>query len=184
LNPRDAAYTVPALHALLAAAGLTIACWVKPVRYDPDSYLSDPKLRARVAELSPLERATVAEAIAGNMGVHVVYCSRTTEPPPAPAWDDQAAIPVLRDSEGEFLAKNLPKDGTLPLTFDGLRIIVPVPRLAAAILGRINGEHSIGEIGDAMAANGVSKEVFARDFAALRRAMESTNRLFLAPPSG
>ncbi|MFX8227132.1 hypothetical protein ABTL27_19845, partial [Acinetobacter baumannii] len=36
LNPRDVAFTVPALHALLEGAGLRVACWVEPVRYDPD----------------------------------------------------------------------------------------------------------------------------------------------------
>jgi SAM-dependent methyltransferase len=49
LNPRDTAFTVPALHGLVRAAGLRIACLVEPVRYDPDSYLTDPRLRARTA---------------------------------------------------------------------------------------------------------------------------------------
>src|SRR6201995_403617 len=31
LNPRDRAYTVPELHALLASVGLRVACWVEPV---------------------------------------------------------------------------------------------------------------------------------------------------------
>jgi SAM-dependent methyltransferase len=35
LNPRDRAYDVPALHALLTAAGLHITCWMEPLRYDP-----------------------------------------------------------------------------------------------------------------------------------------------------
>ena len=76
LNPRDQAYTVPALHGLLAAAGLAMACWVEPIRYDPVPLLPDPRLRTRIATLSPLERAALAEALAGNIATHVVYCTR------------------------------------------------------------------------------------------------------------
>ncbi|MFL5288312.1 MAG: class I SAM-dependent methyltransferase, partial [Rhodopila sp.] len=60
LNPRDRAYTVTALDALLRDAGLEVACWVEPLRYDPDAYLHDPKLRARTAALDPLHRAAQA----------------------------------------------------------------------------------------------------------------------------
>ena len=47
LNPRDRSYDVPALHALLTEAGLHIACWMEPLRYDPAIYLPDARLRAR-----------------------------------------------------------------------------------------------------------------------------------------
>ena len=35
LNPRDRAFTVRELHALLAGEGLAVTCWVEPARYDP-----------------------------------------------------------------------------------------------------------------------------------------------------
>jgi hypothetical protein len=59
---------------------------------------------------------------------------------------------------------------------------LPLPRLAGAILKLVDGRRCIGEIGDALAANGISREAFARDFAALARAMQSINRLLLAAP--
>ena len=182
LNPRDTAFTVPALDALVRAAGLEIACWVEPVRYDPDAYLPDPKLRARTAALDPVRRAALAEAITGNMGIHIVYCRRAGAPAPMPPWEDPAAVPVLREMDGPSLAKGLPKDGTLPVTFDGLRVNLPLPRLAPAILQRVDGRASLGAIADALAANGVSREQFWRELPALRQAMESMNRLLLAPP--
>jgi SAM-dependent methyltransferase len=183
LNPRDKAFTVPELAALVAAAGLRVACWVEPVRYDPDSYLSDPKLRARTAQLSPLERATLAEAVTANMGIHIVYCVRAEAPEPQRAWDDPAAVPVLREMDGPTLAKGLPRDGTIAVTFDGLRVVLPMPRLAGAILQRVDGSRSLGAIADALAANGVSREAFWRDLAALRATMEPMNRLLLAAPA-
>jgi SAM-dependent methyltransferase len=183
LNPRDAAFTVPALDALVRAAGLRIACWVEPVRYDPDAYLPDPKLRARTAALDPVQRAALAEAITGNMGIHIVYCLRADAPAAAPPWEDPAAVPVLREMDGPSLAKGLPKDGTLPVTFDGLRVNLPLPRLAPAILQRVDGRRSFGAIADELAANGISREQFWRDLPALRRSMEAMNRLLIAAPA-
>lgn len=183
LNPRDVAFSVPALHTLLAAAGLRIACWVEPVRYDPDNYLPDPRLKARTALLSPLERAALAEAITGNMGIHVVYCVRADAPEMAPPWDEPEAVPVLRDMEGPAVAKALPRDGTLPVSFDGLAINLPLPRLAGAILQRVDGKRSFGAINEELAANGASREQITRDWAALRHAMERLNRLLVAAPA-
>jgi SAM-dependent methyltransferase len=183
LNPRDAAFTVPELAALVAAAGLRVACWVEPVRYDPDSYLSDPKLRARTAQLAPLERAALAEAVTANMGIHIVYCVRAGDPEPLRAWEDPEAVPVLREMDGPTLAKGLPRDGTIAVTFDGLRVVLPMPRLAGAILQRVDGRRSLGAIADEMAAHGVSREAFWRDLAALRATMEPMNRLLLAAPA-
>jgi SAM-dependent methyltransferase len=182
LNPRDVAFTVPALHALLAGAGLRVTCWVEPIRYEPEPLLPDPRLKARLAQLSPLERATLAEAAAGNMGIHVVYCVRDTEPPLTPPWDDPSAVPVLRELDGPTVAKALPADGALPAAFDGLRISLPLPRLAGAILQRIDGRRSLGAIADHLAATGISREQFKRDLGELRRAMERLNRLLLAAP--
>ena len=182
LNPRDQAFTVPALDALVRAAGLRIACLVEPVRYDPDSYLSDPRLRARMAGLDPVQRAALAEAITGNMGIHIAYCVPADAPLAAPPWEDPAAVPVLRELDGATLARGLPPDGTIPVSFDGLRVALPMPRLAAAILARVDGRRSFGAIADELAAIGTSREVFWRDLALLRRAMEAMNRLLIAAP--
>ena len=182
LNPRDVAFTVPALAALLDAAGLEIRCLVEPLRYDPDAFLTDPRLRERTAGLDPVRRAALAEAAAGNMGIHIAYCVRKGEAPPAPAWDDPTRVPVLRELDGAKLAASLPGDSVLRVAFDGLTVPVALPRLAGAILARVDGTRTIGEIGDDLAAKGVSRETFARDFAALARAMERVNRLLLAAP--
>lgn len=180
LNPRDIAFTVPALAALVAQAGLEIRCLVEPFRYDPDSFFTDPRLRERTALLGPVERAALAEAASGNMGIHIAYCVRAGEAPPPPAWDDPHSVPVLRELDGAKLAATIPPDGVLRIAFDGLSVPVALPRLAQAILARVDGQRSIGAIGDELAAKGVSREAFAKDFAALARAMERVNRLLLA----
>ncbi|MEY4857895.1 MAG: hypothetical protein RLZZ235_62 [Pseudomonadota bacterium] len=182
LNPRDVAFTVPAFNALIAAAGLRIVCLVEPLRYDPLSYLSDPKLRPRIEAMDMMQRAALAEAITGNMGVHIAYCVRADAPVISAPWDDPTAIPCLRELDGAKLAAGIPRDGVLRVTFDGLTVPVPLPRLAGAILSRIDGKRSIGEIGDNLAQNGMAREVFAREFQALVAAMEKTNRLLISAP--
>jgi SAM-dependent methyltransferase len=183
LNPRDVAFSVPALAALVDAAGLEIRCLVEPFRYDPDSFLTDPRLRERTARLDPVQRAALAEAASGNMGIHIAYCMRRGEAV-APDWTDPAAIPVLRELDAAQFAAGIPADGILRVAADGLVVPVALPRLAAAIIARVDGARSVGEIGDQLAANGVSREAFARDFAALARALERVNRLLLAAPAG
>jgi SAM-dependent methyltransferase len=80
LNPRDRAFSVPQLVALLEAAGLRVACWVEPLRYDPMVWLPDPRLRARAAGLDATSRAALAEALTGNISAHIVYCVRGDAP--------------------------------------------------------------------------------------------------------
>jgi len=182
LNPRDVAFTVPTFNALITAAGLRIVSLVEPLRYDPLSYLSDPKLRPRIEGMDMVQRAALAEAITGNMGVHIAYCVRADAPVMTAPWDDPNAIPCLRELDGAKLAANIPRDGVLRVTFDGLSVPVPLPRLAGAILSRIDGKRSIGEIGDDLAQNGTAREVFTREFQALVAAMEKTNRLLISAP--
>jgi SAM-dependent methyltransferase len=183
LNPRDRAYTVPALHDLLARAGLAIACWVEPIRYDPIPLLPDPKLRARIARLPAVERAALAEALVGNIAAHIVYCTRASEPPARADPFSPDAVPVCREMTGEDLAKGIQGNNTLFVGLDGLRVPVPVPPMAGAILRLIDGKRSVREIGALLAAHGTSAEAFARAWRGLFPALESINRLLLAAPS-
>jgi SAM-dependent methyltransferase len=183
LNPRDRAYTVPQLAALLEAAGLEVTAWMEPLRYDPLPLLPDPKLHARVERLDLLARAALAEALAGNMSVHVVYCRRRSEPV---AWADPmdpGAVPVGREVPAPELHRFLQPDGGLTLVMDGLRVPVRLPALAPAILGLADGCRTVGEIAAALEARGTSPAGFARAWRETFRALEPANRLLLAPPA-
>ncbi|WP_458094949.1 class I SAM-dependent methyltransferase [Roseomonas sp. WA12] len=183
LNPRDVAFTVPQLDALVRDAGMRLSCLVEPVRYDPDFLLPDPKLRARTAAMGMVERAALAEALAGNMGIHIAYLARGADPVVAADWEDPSAVPVLRSGDGASWAKGI-RGGALPVTYDGLKINLPVPPLAGAILGRVDGVASLAEIARAVEAGGASASAVIRDMAALRAAMEPLNRLLLSAPRG
>ncbi len=179
LNPRDRAYDVPALQALLEQAGLRVTCWMEPMRYDPAIYLPDAKLRARAAVLPPTARAALAEALCGNMSTHVVYAVRAADAPAAPDGADPAAIPVMREMPGPELARHIGPDGALPMLFDGLRVPVALPKLAGGILRLVDGERSVAAIGAALP---VPADVFTRAWRETYATLSALNRLLLTPP--
>ena len=182
LNPRDQAYTVPALSALLAEAGLRPTCWVEPLRYDPAPLLPDPRLRERLNNLDPIQRAALAESLAGNMSVHIVYCVRTDQPADRADPFDANAVPILREVTGDTMAKAIRPDGTLIVGLDGLQIPVAVPQLAAAILRHVDGHRSVGDIAAILASSGTGSDAFAKAWRATFIALERVNRLLLAAP--
>jgi SAM-dependent methyltransferase len=180
LNPRDRAYTVPEFADLLGDAGLRVTCWVEPVRYDPAPLLPDPRLRAKLDMMDLTERAALAEALAGNMSVHIVYCVRAGDPPHQPDPFADTAVPVFRELDGATVARGIRPDGTLSVTFDSLRIPVALPPLASAILPLVDGQRSVGQIGAILAERGTKPDAFAQAWRQTFTAMVRINRLLLA----
>jgi SAM-dependent methyltransferase len=184
LNPRDRYFTVPQLEDLLGGAGLRVTCWVEPMRYDPAPLLPDPKLRTRLEGMDVTERAALAESLAGNMAVHVLYCVRADDPVRQPDPGAEDAVPVFREMDGETLVKGIRPDGTLIMTFDGLRIPVALPPLASAILPLIDGQRNVGQIAAVVEGRGVKAEAFEKAWQQTFAALERVNRLLLAAPAG
>ena len=182
LNPRDVAFTVSALHALLADAGLEVACWMEPMRYDPAFLLPDPKLRARAEALDSVQRAALAEALAGNMSVHIVYCMRTGEAPRRADPFVADAVPIAREMPTEEMAGRIQPDGTITMVFDSLRVPLMLPPLAAAILRLIDGNRTVGEIAALLALRGTSTDAFDRAWRQTFSKLEAVNRLLLRAP--
>ena len=183
LNPRDVSFTVPALYAMLADAGLEVACWMEPMRYDPALLLADPRLRARAEALATVDRAALAEALAGNMSVHIVYCVRAGELPPRADPFASGAVPVAREMPAAEIARNIQPDGTVTMVFDSLRVPLPLPPLAGAILNLIDGQRSVGDIAATLAARGTSAEAFKRAWRLTYSKLEAVNRLLLRAPA-
>jgi hypothetical protein len=180
LNPRDRAFTVRDLNAMLVGEGLSVACWVEPVRYDPIPLLPDPRLRARVEALDPVDRAALAEALAGNVSAHIVYCVRAAEQKDRVDFMADDAVPVTRELSGVEIANGVQPDGTITLVFDGLRLPLALPPLAPAILRLVDGRRTVGEIAAMLAEKGTGAEAFARAWRATFGTLERINRLLLA----
>jgi hypothetical protein len=140
-------------------------------------------LRARIATLAPLQRAALAESLAGNIAAHIVYCTRSNEPPERADPFHPDTVPICREMTGDDIAKTIQANGTIFFNLDGLRVPVAVPSLAAAILRQIDGRRSVREIGELLATRGTGAEAFDRAWRALFPALEAVNRLLLAAPT-
>ena len=182
LNPRDRAYTVTDFAALLATAGMTVAAYMEPMRYNPATWLPDPKLRALAAALPPVEQAALAESLTGNMSVHIAYCRRASEPLERADPLADTAVPVMREVPGAELVKSILPNGQLPFLFDGLRAPVSLPPQAPAILQAIDGERTVGELAAHFDTRGMGAEKFRRAWGELYAALEPVNRVLLAAP--
>jgi SAM-dependent methyltransferase len=182
LNPRDRAFTVTAFAELLAGAGMAVAAFMEPMRYDPATWLPDPKLRARAASLSATAQAALAEALTANMSVHIAYCRRAAEPVTRADALADAAVPVMREVPGAELAKSILADGSLPFLFDGLRAVLRLPTESTVILQAIDGERSVADLRALFAGRGMPEAKFSRAWAATFGALQAVNRVLLAPP--
>lgn len=182
LHARDRAYRVPEIAALVDGAGLEIVSFVDPWRYDPDSYLSDPKLKGLLGGFGYLERAAFAELLAGNIKSHICYVVPRGRAAAAQARPDgPAAVPVLRQDDGPALAR-LIRDDRIGFRIDGLEIAFALPRLAGPLLNRIDGRKSLGQLQAELAAElgrRAEPAAFERDFTWLYKVMNGIGRMFI-----
>ena len=182
LHSCDRAYTVPDLAALAAECGLAISALIEPAQYDPASYVKDPRILRRLEGLSWLERAAWAEQVGGALGKHVAYLVRPGDAERAVArLDGLETVPVLRDIDGPALARGLPSAAVLDAEFPGLKMALPLPRLAGPILARADGRTSLGEIFEAVRAldRGLALEPFLAQAGALFRALNAIGKMYL-----
>ena len=184
LNPRDRAFTVRELHALLAGEGLAVTCWVEPPATIPIPLLPDPRLRARVEALDPIDRAALAEALAGNVSAHIVYCVRRGRAGGAGGLHGGRCGAGAARTVRIGACRRHPPDGTITFVVDGLRLPIALPPLAPAILRLVDGRRSVGEIAAELAQRGTGAEAFERAWRATFGALERLNRLLLAAPIG
>jgi SAM-dependent methyltransferase len=183
LHSRDVAFTVADIATLLAGAGLALAGFATPARYAPETYLSDPRLRAAAAALAPWQRAGLAEALAGNIKTHVLYAVEAGRETTAVARPgDPAQRPVLREIDGKALARSAAAGGRPTAELDGLVFPLPLPPLGPAMLERIDGHRDLAAIHAEIAAtrkSGLAWEEFLRQFQHLHATLNGLGRMFL-----
>lgn len=183
LHSQDRAYTVPQFAELLAGSGLAPVCWLEPARYDPDRYLKDKTIRDRAADMSILERAALAERLAGNIKMHTIYAVPEARAGQAVADPGNAQmIPIARDFEPAALARALPAGKPLPIDFEGLTIRFAMPRLAGALISAIDGRRTITEMHRHLASQSsraLDWPVFKEQFDQLYRSLNDANKLLL-----
>lgn len=179
LHSQDRAYTVPQLDALVRGAGLEIAAWIEPCRYDPASWIADPGLRARAATLSPLEQAALAERLSGAMKTHVVYAVPAARAGTCVAQPAPDLVPWLHGIPPKALADTLARRGELAITFHTERLVFPAPPRGAEIAAFLDGRRTLGEVA---AALGLGWDDFMPVYAPLHALLTGINKLFLRAP--
>jgi len=154
LHPRDRAYTVPALYAWLERCGLSFGRWVDQAPYLPQCGLLARTLHAeRLNALSPPEQHAAAELFRGTMTQHSVIAYRRdyasadfvfqTEDPRS-----MDHIPV-RLPWALCIRERLPPGSAAVLLNPAHAhrdLVLPIDAEQDAVLGRIDGRRTVGEI--------------------------------------
>jgi len=182
LHSRDRAFTVEEFAALADAGGLAIASFIEPVRYRPETYLSDAALARRTQELPFLQRAALAEKLAGNLTKHIAYLTWPQRVADCMAQaDGPQVVPILREIDGAAMAASVAKAGALSGDLDGVKWRAALPPLAGAMLARIDGRRSLGQIHAELQSldKALDWERFKRQFDQLYAAFNAANRLLL-----
>lgn len=180
LHSQDRAYSVEEVGDFVASSGLNLVSFIEPARYCPESYLKDPKLLTELRDKSDLGRAGFAEKLAGNIKTHVFYLSCNDDCRAQPDTEG-TAVPFLCRIENHVLAASLRKNPVLSVTFDGLPMRFNLPRLAAAIVARINGKTSVAEIyaGLSELDSRLERTTFDQQFAQTYEVLNGVNHLLL-----
>ncbi|MCR9219411.1 MAG: class I SAM-dependent methyltransferase [Alphaproteobacteria bacterium] len=179
LHSIDRAYRADDLLGEIEAAGLRLASWIDPLRYDPALYLPAEDAAA-AAGLDPADRAATAEALAGNLRKHICYvvpAGRTGETA-APIAPD--AVPVWRDAQTQRFFHGVP-DGaaSLPLSIDGLTLEAPLPARAAPLIRLIDGKRPLEAIRKKL-PDRPDRAAFKARVEALMRPLTGFSKLFLS----
>jgi len=181
LHARDRAYTVPEVSALVDGAGLRLAGFTPGWRYDPARLLRDPELRARAARLAPVERAALAEELAGDAKTHILYVARR---PVAADATSPEAVPALRETDPAAFASALRRTRRLKLELQGRTERIELLEGAAEVVALIDGRRSLRAIHAALAQRrpGLDWLAFAGLFAGIWAALHPLNLLLLGGP--
>jgi SAM-dependent methyltransferase len=181
LHPVDRAYTVPQLVELTRGAGLRIAGFIEPMRYDPATYLADPHLAKMTPHWPFLERAAFAERLASNLRTHVFYVTRAGVDTVARPEEDTDAIPVLRDMDGALWGAQITPGTPMVANLDGYPWRATLPPLAGPIVSLVDGRRSVAEIYSAMGAKGALPmwDDFRRQFEQLYVTLNGANKMLL-----
>ncbi|MDH5748406.1 MAG: class I SAM-dependent methyltransferase [Rhodospirillales bacterium] len=185
LHSRDRAYRVAEIAELVNRAGLAITALIEPAAYNPDTYLTDPKLKQQLQTLPWLDRAAFAELLAGNLRTHVFYVVRKgrTADAVAPA-DDLDLAPVLKGGDAAGLAARIKPGAALTATLDGIKVRFAMPPLAQAMIIRMDGVRTLGHIYNELATinPNLDRDEFLAQYRVLYAALNGLGQLYLRQP--
>jgi SAM-dependent methyltransferase len=160
LNPRDRAYTVPEVLALLDGAGLRFGRWVRQAPYRPQcGALSEVPHGRRIAALPEPEQFALLELFRGTMKRHSVIAYRNDAPLPAVPvrWDVEAwhrFVPI-RPTTVIMVEERLPPGVAAVLinqAHTDRDLVFFLDAEARRVVEQIDGERPLGELRGATAS--------------------------------
>lgn len=186
LHARDRAYTVTDFADLAASAGLAVVSFIEPARYDPAAYLTDPAILGALDNMAPIARAAFAERLSGNMTTHVAYLAPQGHAENAAARPNGLNwVPILRDPKAAPALADAAKSGRIVADTLGAKLTCALPKLAPAIIRRIDGKRTLADILAEIQSADASLDAarFQVAFGGVFAALNGLNLLWLRQPA-
>ncbi len=174
LHSRDRPFGAEELLATLERAGLGFVSFLEASRYDPMRYLPDePRFRERVKALTPAARAGMAERLAGNMRLHIVYAAKGDGAGRMATAASAEAVPRLKGVAPRALAEQAARRGSLRIEFSGLKFTVPLDKRAGPLIALADGR----PLGEMARAAGLDWMAFSQLWGPVHRELTGVNLL-------
>ena len=150
LHPVDRSFDVPQLAEFCQSAGLRIVRLLPAVKYEPSIYVKEQEVLQRAATLHPMDRAALAELLAGNIYKHFFFAVHSGNERETCIEIEQSNlaeyVPVLRDMEGTDLALKLCGNDTFAHNLEGTTVVAELNDEMRGLIAQIDGKRSLGEI--------------------------------------
>ena len=161
LHPQDRAYSVPQFLDFIDRASLTFGRWLRQAPYLPQcGALANIPQAFRLNQLAPAEQHAAVELFRGTMVSHSAIVYRKDRPQPRdvnPAGDDWPGYVPLRMSDTKCLQERLPPGAAAVLLYPGHTfrdLVMPINAIELSLFEGIDGNRSIAEIAERVAAPG------------------------------
>ena len=184
LHPRDRAYRVSEIYALLDDVGLVVTALVEPARYDPATYTSDKEILARCDFMTSADRASFAELIAGNIRTHVFYAVQAGGAARAIAQPEPKSVPHFHNIDGTAFAGAFSPGTMMTAELDGLSIQKPLPALTGEIARHIDGTTDIATIARKVRSQNpaINSNLFWNEFNDFYSTLNNIGKIYLTRP--
>jgi SAM-dependent methyltransferase len=139
LHSQDRPYRIDELVNSLDRAGLALSGVPQPFLYDLNRFTD------RGRDMDDVAAMALAEKLDGTMKTHVVY-ARLEGAEVQVAGQGSKAIPHLKGMSGMALAKAVASKGSIPVTLNGVKHVVEIPKAAAPILAGVDGRRDLAEL--------------------------------------
>ncbi|MCT4558210.1 MAG: class I SAM-dependent methyltransferase [Pelagimonas sp.] len=141
LHSQDRAYDVGGLLEVLTNTGWRLQSFCTPALYD----LS--RIAPRPQGMQDDTAMALAEKLRGTIKLHAAYAVPDGEVRKIARGSNRKLIPHLRGVQPDKLARAVAQGKALPMTSHGVSSAITLPREAAPIIGGINGQRSLTQIG-------------------------------------